>query len=103
MTKEETRTEETVAKEKEAAQEQAQEAVEEIKVAGDELVAKVREIIREGNVRHIIVKDEQGRTLIEVPFVLGAVGVLVAPVWAALGALAALAARFTIVVERMEE
>jgi hypothetical protein len=76
---------------------------EELKVAGDNLVATIKELIREGNVNHIIIKNEEGKTLIEVPLTLGVVGVLVAPVWAAIGALAALAANFTIVVQRVEE
>ena len=76
---------------------------EELKVAGDNLVATIKELVHEGNVNRIIIKNEEGKTLIEVPFTIGVVGVLVAPVWAALGALAALAANFTIVVQRVED
>jgi hypothetical protein len=60
----------------------------------------VKELAHEGNVRRIIIKDSQGKTLIEVPLTLGVVGVLVAPVAAAVGAIAALAAEYSIVVER---
>jgi hypothetical protein len=73
---------------------------EELRVRGDALVAKVRELVREGNVRRIIIKDSDGRSMIEIPLTLGVVGALVAPVWAAIGAIAALAANWSIVVER---
>jgi Domain of unknown function (DUF4342) len=75
---------------------------EELRVKGDALVAKIREVVREGNVRRIIIKDSEGRSMIEVPLTLGVVGALVAPVWAAIGAIAALAADWSIVVERRE-
>ena len=75
---------------------------EELKVRGDALVGKVREVVREGNVRRIIIKDSDGRSMIEIPLTLGVVGALVAPVWAAIGAIAALAADWSIVVERRE-
>src|ERR687891_1405212 len=73
---------------------------EELRVRGDALVGKVRELVREGNVRRIIIKDSDGRSMIEIPLTLGVVGALVAPVWAAIGAIAALAADWSIVVER---
>lgn len=76
---------------------------EEVHVKGDDLVAKVKEIIHQGNIRRLTIKNEQGRTLLEIPLTLGVVGALVAPVWAALGALAALVANCTIVIERVEE
>ncbi len=75
---------------------------EEFRVDGDRLVAKVKEIIHEGNVRRITIKNEKGVTLIEIPLTLGVVGAVLLPVWAALGALAALAANLTIVVEKVE-
>lgn len=75
---------------------------EEFKVDGDRLIAKIKEIVHHGNVRRIIIKDEKGATLIEVPLTIGVVGVILLPVWAALGAIAALAANFTIVVERID-
>jgi Domain of unknown function (DUF4342) len=76
---------------------------EELKVQGDALLGKFRELAHEGNVRRIIIKDSQGKTLIEVPLTLGVVGTLVAPVAAAVGAIAALAADYSIVVERRED
>ena len=76
---------------------------EEIKVAGVELVEKVKALIHEGNVRRIIIKDEHGHTFVEIPVTIAAVGALVAPVLAAVGALAAMAAKFTIVVEKAHQ
>ena len=58
----------------------------------------VESFIREGNVTHIVIKDEKGDTLIEIPMTVGVVGVILLPVWAAIGAIAALAADLTIVV-----
>ena len=76
--------------------------VEEFSVATDDLVAKVKELIHEGNVRRIVVKDETGKTLIEIPVTIGVVGALLAPWLAALGAIAAFATNCTIVVVRSE-
>ena len=76
---------------------------EEIRVRSHELVDKVKELVHEGNVRRIIIKDEQGHTFIEIPVTVAAVGVVFAPVLAAIGALAAMAAHFTVVVERAGE
>jgi hypothetical protein len=75
---------------------------EEFRVDGESLIAKIKEILHEGNVRRIIIKDEKDTTYIEIPLTIGVVGVLLLPVWAAIGALAALAANFTIGVERSE-
>ena len=72
-------------------------------VSGDALVSKVKELLHEGNVRKLIIKDEQDRVLIEVPLTLGVIGALLLPVWAAIGAIAALAAKLTIVVEKVED
>jgi hypothetical protein len=74
----------------------------EFRVRGDNLVARVKELIHEGNVRRLIIKNDEGRTLLEIPLTLGLVGAVLAPVWAALGALAALAADLRIVVEKVE-
>ena len=76
---------------------------EEFKVDGDKLIAEIKRILHQGNVRRIIVKNDKGETLIEVPLTFGVVGAILLPVWAALGAIAALAANFTIVVERVDE
>jgi len=79
---------------------------EEFKVSADETVAKIKEIIAEGNVRRIIIQTEEGKTLIEFPLTVGvaaAAGVLfLAPLLAAVGALAAIVTDLTIVVEREE-
>ena len=67
---------------------------------GDEVVAKVKELINEGNVRRLIIKNEEGRTMLEVPLTIGLIGAALLPILAAIGAAAALATRCTIVVER---
>lgn len=74
---------------------------EEFRVKGEAVLAKIKEIIHEGNVRRITIKNEDGNTLIEIPLTLGVVGVLLLPVWAAIGAIVALAANLTIVVEKI--
>jgi hypothetical protein len=76
---------------------------EEFRVNGEQLVAKIKEILHEGNIRRIIIKDKDGRTLIEVPLTIGVVGAILVPVWAAIGAIAALVAEATVVVEKVEE
>ena len=75
----------------------------EFKIEGEKLLAKVKELIHEGNIRRIIIKNEDGKTIIEIPMTVGVVGSLIAPVMAAVGAIAALAAHYTIVVEREDE
>lgn len=72
----------------------------EFSVKGEELLSKVKELVREGNVRRIIIKDEHGKTIVEIPLTVGVVGVLLAPALAAVGAVAALVADCTISVER---
>lgn len=76
--------------------------IEELQVLGRDLVDKVRSLIHEGNVRRIIIKDEHGHTFVEIPVSIAAVTVVLAPVLAAVGAISALVAKFTIVVERSE-
>jgi hypothetical protein len=75
----------------------------EFRVKGEELLKKVGDIIREGNVRRVIIKDEKGATYLEIPLTIGVVGALFLPVLAAVGALAALAANFTIEVVRRDD
>jgi len=75
---------------------------EEFRVNGEELLAKIREIIHEGNIRRIIIKDKDGKTVMEIPLTLGVVGALLAPTLAALGAVAALVTEATVVVEKSE-
>ena len=74
----------------------------EFKVSGDAVVAKLKELLHEGNIRRITIKNEEGKTLIEIPLTLGVAGALFLPVWAAIGAIAALAANLTIVIEKVE-
>jgi len=74
----------------------------EFTISGDQVVAKVKELLHEGNIRRLIIKNEEGRTMLEVPLTLGLVGAALLPVLAAIGAAAAIATRCTIVVERDE-
>lgn len=74
---------------------------EEFRVSGEALVTKVKELVREGNVRRIAIKNDEGRTLLEIPLTIGVIGTVLLPVWAALGAMAALVANLTIAVERV--
>jgi hypothetical protein len=76
--------------------------VEEVHVLGRDLVDKVRDLIHEGNVQRIVVKDEHGNTFIEIPVTVAAVGAILAPLLAAVGAISALVAKFTIVIVRSE-
>ena len=75
----------------------------EFKINGKELLAKIEELIKEGNARRIIIKDDKGKTYMEIPVTVGVVGAFFAPVFAAVGALAALAANFTLVVVKKDE
>ncbi len=72
-------------------------------VSGDRVVAKIKELLHEGNVRHVVTKNDEGRTLIEFPVSIGLAGALLLPVWAAVGAIAAMVTDCTIEVERGTE
>jgi hypothetical protein len=74
---------------------------EEFRISGEQVVNKVKELVHAGNIRRIIVKQDN-RTLMEIPLTLGVAGILLAPTLAALGALAALVTECTIVVEKSE-
>lgn len=76
---------------------------EEFKINGDELLAKVKAIIHEGNIRRIIIKNEEGKMLIEIPLTIGAIGAVLLPVLAAVGTIAALVTKCTIIVEKDKE
>ena len=76
---------------------------EEIHVSGEELISKIKELVHEGNIRRMIIKNEKGSTLIDIPLTLGVVGVLLVPQLAAVGAIAALMTKGTIIVERADE
>ena len=70
------------------------------RVSGDELVSKIKEIVHEGNATRIIIKNDKDESIMEFPLTLGAIGVILAPIFAAVGTLAALAMDYTIVVEK---
>mgnify|MGYP000853278449 CR=1 FL=1 len=71
-------------------------------VSGDKLMDEIKRLVKEGNARKITVKNDAGKTLLEIPLSMGLVGVVLLPFYAAIGAVAALATRCTIVVERRE-
>ena len=73
---------------------------EEFKISGEDITEKIKEIIKEGNARRIIIKNEDGKSVAEFPLTVGAVGALIAPILAAVGAMAALLTKCTIVVEK---
>lgn len=77
--------------------------VEEFEVTGEKLLATVRELVHQGNVRRIVIRDAKGVTLLEIPLVVGLAGAVLVPIWAAIGALAALLAKLTLVVERVQD
>ena len=76
---------------------------EEFKVIGSEILVKFKEILHEGNIRRVILKNEDGRTFLEIPLTIGIIGAAVAPLLAAVGAIAALVSSMTIIVEKVED
>ena len=75
---------------------------EEQQVSGDGLLAKIKELVHQGNIRRITIKNEAGDELLEIPLTFGVVGAVLLPVWAAVGAIAALAANYTLKIERVD-
>jgi hypothetical protein len=75
---------------------------EEFRVNGEELLAKIKQLVHEGNIRRILIKNKEGRVILEIPLTLGVVGALLAPSLAAVGAVAALVTEATVVVEKAE-
>ncbi len=76
---------------------------EEFKVHGKDLVDKIKTLIHEGNIRRIIIKNQTGHTFLEIPLTFATIGVIAAPILAAVGAIGALVSDFSIVVEKREE
>ena len=74
--------------------------IEEMKVKGEELLAKIKELVKEGNIRRITIIDRDGKTIIAFPLTIGVVGALISPTLAAIGAVAALVTECTVKVER---
>ena len=75
---------------------------EEFRVNGEELLAKIKDLVHQGNIRRIIIKDKDDKTLLEFPLTIGVVGAVLLPTLAAVGAIAALLTEATIVVEKSE-
>ena len=76
---------------------------EELKVSGEQLVDTVKRLVKEANVRKLIIKNEKGETLMEIPVTVASVGAILLPVLAALGALAALVTNCTIEVIKVKK
>jgi hypothetical protein len=75
----------------------------EFKVKSSEIIKKIKELVKEGNIRKVILKDEKGKVFAEFPLTLGVVGVALLPILAAIGTIAALVANLTIVVEKQDK
>jgi len=76
---------------------------EEFKVSGAGLKARLKEIVRKGTVRRVVIKNSKGRTVLDIPLAAGVVGAALLPFWAAVGGIAALAADFTMLVEHVDD
>lgn len=76
---------------------------EEFQVNGEELLEKIKELVHAGNIRRILIRNQEGRTLIDIPLTFGVVGALLVPQLAAIGAIAALLGSGSIVVEKVED
>ncbi len=76
---------------------------EEFRLDGAQVLAKVKELIHAGNVRRIILRSEEGKTYLEIPLTVGLVGVALLPIFAAVGAIAAVVAKMSVVVEKLED
>ena len=76
---------------------------EEFKVSGAGLKARLKEIVRKGTVRRVVIKNSKGRTVLDIPLAAGVVGAALLPFWAAVGGIAALAADFTSLVEHVDD
>jgi len=75
---------------------------EEFRIDGEELLARIKKLVHEGNIRRIIIKNREGSVVMEIPMTIGVVGALLAPTLAAVGAIAALLTEATVVVEKNE-
>lgn len=76
--------------------------VEQFRVTGDAVVTTIKNLLHEGHIRRITLKNDEGKTLFEIPLTVGAIGAVLFPVWVAIGAVAALAANLIIMVEKVE-
>jgi len=73
---------------------------EEFKISGEDLLAKIKDIVKQGNAKKITIKGKEGNEIISFPVTVGVAGLVLAPVFAAVGAIAALATECTIIIER---
>jgi hypothetical protein len=77
--------------------------IEEMNVTGEGLLKSIKDLVHEGNIRRITIKSVDDKTLIEIPLTIGVIGAVLLPVWAAIGAIAALATNYKIVIERVDD
>jgi len=75
---------------------------EEFQVDGEMLITKIKELVHQGNIRRISIRNEEGKTIIDIPLTIGVIGALLAPQLAAIGVIAAMISKATIVIERVE-
>ena len=75
---------------------------EEYTVSGSDMKAKLKELLRQGKVRRIVIRNPEGRTIVDLPIAVGLLGAAFAPLWAAIGGLLALSARYTVMVQRTD-
>jgi len=80
-----------------------QSRTEEFQFSGEGLIAKIKDLVRAGNVRRVLIKNEEGRAIVDIPLAVGVVGALLAPQLAAIGAIAALVLKGSIVIEKVVE
>lgn len=76
---------------------------EEFSVKGDKLIEKLKELLKEGNIRRVTIKNSEGKIIFDFPLTIGVVGVVLIPFWSAVAAIAALASHLTISIEKKEE
>lgn len=72
------------------------------KVSGENLLGRIKELVHQGNIRRITIKNNEGRSLLEIPLTFGVVGAVLLPIWVAVGAITALARDYTLEVERQD-
>ncbi|HEX5439933.1 MAG TPA: DUF4342 domain-containing protein [Ktedonobacterales bacterium] len=76
---------------------------EQYQLTGDDVISKIKQIVHEGNVRRVLIRNAEGHVIVEFPLTVGVVGAALAPMWAAVGAIVALVTDCTIEIERREQ
>jgi Domain of unknown function (DUF4342) len=78
-------------------------ATEQYQLTGEDVITKIKQIVHEGNVRRVLIRNAEGQVFVEFPLTVGVVGAALAPMWAAVGAIVALVTDCTIEIERREK